>query len=515
MNKKSIKSLVILLCVLCVTSCTNHQDNTHVNVNHETNIQGLDMSEEVELTFYLLGPEPSDILSVAEELNKRTRRDLNCTVKWVFLGWDKWDQKYNLALSSGENIDLIYTAKWADYQGYARRGAFMPLDEMIPKYAPISWDEMTQEQWRAAQINGKIYTVPCDWVEYDTNGIAYRADLREAFGIHKPIETVEEMEAYFDAAKKANPDMIPFNVTSLELANRVQMAAGELGFILDGAAKHFIATETYHSKKIISFLETPEFETYCQTMKRWYDKGYWSENILLNQVSGGTFFSNGETLAMDANLNKVAAYYKSFASSHPDWEIEFLPDAIIRGVVHPAPSIRNGVALSRTCKHPERALAFIDKLRYDPDYYQLTNYGIKDKHYTMDKEGFLSMVETTGDDWFGYQSMQPWGWHIDKMELPTKNEWSGFKPHTEALSNIAVPDKYDAFAFNSNPVSAEISGLSQVYMKYVLPLMVGQVDDVNEALAVAIEKANEAGLQKLIQEVQMQVNTYWQEMAYE
>ena len=41
-----------------------------------------------------------------------------------------------LLLSSGQPVDLLFTADWTNYQQYAKKGAFLALDEIVPKYAP-------------------------------------------------------------------------------------------------------------------------------------------------------------------------------------------------------------------------------------------------------------------------------------------------------------------------------------------------------------------------------------------
>ncbi|WP_240344253.1 extracellular solute-binding protein [Paenibacillus sp. SYP-B3998] len=61
---------------------------------------------------------------------------MNTTVKLNFTTWNDWSTKYNLLLTAGEKIDMIFVSSWAGYFKYAKQGAFMDLTSLIPKYAP-------------------------------------------------------------------------------------------------------------------------------------------------------------------------------------------------------------------------------------------------------------------------------------------------------------------------------------------------------------------------------------------
>jgi putative aldouronate transport system substrate-binding protein len=141
--------------------------------------------EKVTLQFYMLGDAPKDLPVIESEINKLAEADLNVNVKFNFTSWTDWDQKYKLLLSSGQPIDLIFTADWTNYQSYAKKGAFLPLDELLAK-TPKLKSHVPDDMWNAVKINDKIYTVPSTWIEYVTEGIAYREDLREKYNLPKP-----------------------------------------------------------------------------------------------------------------------------------------------------------------------------------------------------------------------------------------------------------------------------------------------------------------------------------------
>ena len=80
-----------------------------------------DKGEKVTLQFYMLGDAPKDLPVIESEINKLAEADLNVNVKFNYTSWTDWDQKYKLLLSSGQPIDLIFTADWTFYQSYAKK----------------------------------------------------------------------------------------------------------------------------------------------------------------------------------------------------------------------------------------------------------------------------------------------------------------------------------------------------------------------------------------------------------
>lgn len=468
-----------------------------------------DLSKPEVLNVYLLGPEPTDMASVSAELNKLTQKDLNATVKWTFLGWDKWDQKYALALTSGEPISLIYTANWADFPRYAKAGAFLPLNDLLPKAAPMLWTKATKAQWLDATVNGKIYTVPNDWKEYQTNELVYRADVAKKLGFSKPLASIDDIEKFLAAAKKASPNTIPFNGE-----HYTDLRGVEEGFFAMGKYD-YVERNTFYllrgpKDRLLSWYETPEYLKYAQMMKRWRDLGYVARDSLSAKIIASDNFKNGNSVVANDNPTKADAMYRSLAADHPDWELGSVVYSQLAGYVHPNAWIGNGMALPKSSPNPERALAFVQKLRYDPDYYRLTNYGILGKHYNLDANGNVLAIADSG---FGYQAMQPWGWHVDAQELPTLGGWPLYKPIYAALDKIATPNSLSTFAFDPAPVQAAVAAVKQVEEQYFYPIDCGIAADPVKATQEAIAKLKAAGLDKVKAEMQKQIDAYLAERA--
>lgn len=458
---------------------------------------------------YLLGPEPADMDSVAAEINKLALKDLNATVKWTFLGWDKWEQKYNMALASGEPINLIYTSDWANYQSYARKGAYLPLDSLLTEKAPRLWKAMTGRQWNEARVGSSIYTVPCDWKEFVTNSITYRADLAADLGFAEPLGDLAAVEAFLSAAKTRDPSSHPFQGTINDLEGLQDAFLGRNEKVIRGTLLSYFAVADPEGS-LFSWFESPGFLRYARMMRRWYEQGFWTDDVFSERTLSEDYFREGRSIICFQNPAKADALFRSLAETHPDWRLGAYVFALGRGIVHPNASAGNGMALPAACPDPVLSLRFLDLLRHDPRYYRLTTYGIEGRHYRIDKDGFAATIPDAG---FFYQAMQPWGWHVDGMALPSRDLWPEYGRIERALEGVSTPNPYASFAFSIAPVGAQVAAMMQVAERYIFPIMAGKVADPASAITKAVAELKTAGLDRYMEELARQLDAYRGERA--
>ena len=73
-----------------------------------------------EVVVYMMGDKPADCDMVMEKVNEILKKELGCTMSMNFIGWADWGTAYQLLLTGGNKIDLIYNASWASDKDYAR-----------------------------------------------------------------------------------------------------------------------------------------------------------------------------------------------------------------------------------------------------------------------------------------------------------------------------------------------------------------------------------------------------------
>ncbi len=457
----------------------------------------------------LVGPEPADMASVTAEMNKLAFKDLGATIKWTFLGWDKWEQKYNMALASGEPVSLIYTSDWANYQSYARKGAFLPLDSLLAETSPGIWKSMTNHQWNEARVGASIYTVPCDWKEYVTNSLTYRADLAASLGFSEPLADFDDIEAFLSAAKARDPSSRPFEGTVNDFEGIQDAFLGKNEKVIRGTLLSYLAVVD-PAGRLFSWFESPGFLRYATMMHRWYEKGFWSDDVVSERTLSEDYFREGRNAVCFQNPAKADALFRSISETRPEWKLGAFVFALARGVVHPNASVGNGMALPVGCPDPALALRFLELLQSDPRYYRLTTYGIEGRHYRVDKDGFATTLPDSG---FSYEAMQPWGWHVDDMSLPSRDLWPEYGRIERALEAVATPNRYASFAFSVAPVGAQVAAMMQAAERYLYPVMTGKVSDPAAAIARGVAELKAAGLDRYMQELRRQLDAFLEEQA--
>lgn len=158
----------------------------------------VDTSQPVTLKMIFVGPKPVDYDQVFGEINKKLKEKINATLEAEFLDWSDWAQKYPLKLAANEDFDLIYAANWAGYNDQALKGGFLELtNEMLEKYAPMTWKAMPEVAWGQAKVNGKLYMVPQNRGETVEKLILYREDLRKKYNLPE----INSPEAYANYLK--------------------------------------------------------------------------------------------------------------------------------------------------------------------------------------------------------------------------------------------------------------------------------------------------------------------------
>ncbi|PZD94008.1 ABC transporter substrate-binding protein [Paenibacillus sambharensis] len=455
---------------------------------------GIDTSKKVELQFYMLGNAPKDLPKIQEQINKMALEDLNATVKFNYTTWTDWDQKYKLLLSTGQAVDLIFTADWTQYQQYAKKGAFLALDDLLPKAAPELQAFVPQEMWDAVRIDGSIYTVPATYKEYVTGGFVWREDLREKYDLPVPVD-IPTFEAYLEGIKQHEPKLQPLAIGAAVDA-ALQDSYLDIKRRAVGPMQYGVFASYDEPGEPVSYWGSPEHLEDLKTYKSWADKGYFSKNELNETESSQDKLVNGTAAAMlndnPVRYNQTSSRMKSL---HPDWELGYTPYGLTNGYATPVHPIHNGFAIPKSSRNAERALAFYEKLVTDKRYNLLTQYGALGVNYTVE-DGYYKMLGDANSNGFPREGMNGWAWRNPEFML-FEPSYEGVQKIFDELDKIQKPDIYTGFAEDYTEYQAERAALEQVEKQYLFPLMAGQVADVEAGLKTFMDKARQAGLDKV------------------
>jgi len=468
---------------------------------------GIDTSKKVQLQVYMLGNAPKDLPAVEAEINKMAEQDLNATVKFNYTTWTDWDQKYKLLLSTGQSIDLIYTADWTQYQSYAKKGAFLALDDLLPKAAPELQKFVPQDYWDGVKVDGKIYTIPATYKEFVTGGFIYRKDLQEKYNLPVPTD-LASYEQYLLGIQKNEPKMMPIFVNSNVAA--LHYSYMDLQKMIASNVPYGLNIKYDDPTHVTSYYGSKEMLEELKVWKRWQDEGLIPKNVLNSKDDGTNIFPTGKAASIIGdNPTKFNDNRMRTKASHPDWDLGYSPYANVTKIAPPVHPVHNGFAIPKSSKNPERALAFYQKLVLDKRYNQLTEYGFEGKNYTVDN-GHYKMIGTSETNGFPREAMNGWAWRNPQYMLFNES-YDNVKKIFDELDKYQTPDKFLGFAEDYTSYQAEKAALEQVEKQYLYPLYAGLVDDVDKGMATFMEKAKQAGLEKIQAEYTKQWLVYCKE----
>lgn len=462
----------------------------------------------VELTFYMMGESGEDIEKYYEIFDEWTRRDFNCVVRWKHCNtWVDYAAKYNLMLTADDTIDLCYSANWVNYSTYAKKDAFMPLDDLLPEYCPNIWGRFPDDLWNGVTVNGSIYGVPQLSANYHGEFFWYREDLRKKYNLPDMSSLdLDLLENYMKTVLENEPDF-QFAMTYLytNLNGMFQRALTAYDGI-DATAMTMLA-ERDNPKNTILYYELPEYVEFAERMKRWCDMGFWSKSALATAddtdhadlwAEGVIFVSNYSHLDRGQGIPE-----KLIKDGHEDWEVGFIPWASLSGVYYNTRTTQDLTCIPAKSKNPERALMVYDKMMTNREYYDLNLYGIEGLNYEFDDTGAISHVniDTTAHNF----DLCLWALRNDDLKYPTTRLWNERTVWEEEFYPQLKYDPFDGIALEVDNVQSEFAAITQVIEEYGRPIEWGMVSDPASAIENYIQRMKDAGMDTFKAEMDRQI----------
>lgn len=513
----SVSMLGTMLFAGCGDAAQNETDangeNANVGENETKEYYGNDISEKKELIMYVIGDEPAIADQVEEALNEKLLEKVNAVVDINYISLSDYQQKYSLLLASGENIDLIYTSTWAYYQEEATKGAFMEItDELLSQYMPQTYESEDSMAFEQAKIDGKCYFVPKNAANVNNAmPILIRGDLREKYNMDE-IDSLEELEAYFEAVVENEEGIYPYAAggDGVEMSMKLFQAGNNLVPLNSiGGGKYYGYIYQGDEPAWEDFVweyGTDEYLEYCNLVKSWADKGFWSKNAVSNTISPLDAFENGTSAALFWNLDTCESAKAVVDSTNPEWKAELIdifPDCVhINGDY-----TGDGFAITAISENQERAMMVLDVLKNDKECYDIARYGIEGDTYNATSD----TTYTLGEGQANYQvANAPISWGLKNSNLERIQGEAGTEKSEirKALTENAITEISSGFVFDDSGVKSELAAISEICSQYVPLLELGLVEDVEGTLEEFNSKCELAGMEKVTEEFQTQWAAY-------
>lgn len=447
------------------------------------------------LIWYQIGDKSKDFDKVMKELNKKVEKKLGVKIDMRMISFGDYAKKMQIINASGETYDIAFTARDYNYSDNARKGAYLDVKSLIPKYAPALVDRM---QGGKVDVDGKSYGIPTNNIGASNFYWTFNEAMLQKNNISVDgVNSLQSLEPVLKEFQEKNKDANVKYTLAVDQSFRIKE---NFDFLLSDTIPLGVSTDK-DTGKIENFLDLPQAIQDFESMHKYYQAGYINKDVArstdssINLSNGNnSWFSrlqeSGEIAAGKQGIEQVTGY-----------------PVTLKAYTNPSQGINNATValhtISATSKHPKESLKVLNLLNTDKELAALLVYGIKGVHYNINEDGTVKFTKKQADYNMG-------AWCLLKSELlplTTKQTDADKQALADYVKN-AKESPALGFFFDTSKVKTEITAVQSVMAQYQTDLNVGATDP-----AVTIPKVKKelekAGFDKVQKEAQKQY-TAWQ-----
>lgn len=528
-NMRKKVSLIIaatMLAGLTLTACADKAGpNNGEAANQPAASAAGDNNDSEHVTLKILysghGPQ-ADTQKVFNLFNEKLAKYLpNTTVDITVVNSAQYEERLRLMLSAGEQIDVANLGSGSgnsknDLAVEAKKGTLLPLDGYLEK-TPVLKEFIPDMVWDKSKVSGQTYMVASYGPISDKFiGLKFQKELTDKY-----FPNIGELEATLvndnGRVKQQTYDLLTGYLETLKNNGEIRrgVSVETMRWLPERAYYSFynyafVAEKEDQDVKVLHFFEQPDVKMMYQTHSDWFKAGYVERDILSMQnrrqyekkLDGNVLAMTSQYItapdfpAIDTDLLDSASY------GYPVKTVSWAKNYFV------SPSIPVGFIIPVTSKHPERAMKYLEAVNTNYELIELLTYGIEGEHFTRDEVGkpvpIVSSQEQTRYSW-------PSGF-AGSMLAPTDINKDPYSDYVREYQNPqALPIPLKNFKLNVDPIKNELAQYDAVRNEYELALYSGATDNWEETHRMMIDKMNKAGLPKIMQEIQNQVDAYRQE----
>ena len=477
------KGISLLLAVLLALGCLALAGCGSKNTGGEDGV--------VKLTWLLPGDQQPDQAEVTEKINAITREKIGAEAEFQYIDTGAYTERMKMNMASGSDFDICFTGYVNSYIDAVRKEGLLDITDLLNEEAPALKESLPDYAWEVAEVDGRIYAVPNLQIMAPQESLIIFKDIADKYDFDfSTVKEMEDLAPYLEMVKNGEDGIFPYNANRSGVNFWTQNK-------YEGISSGVVIRTDGSSKNVELIWDTPEYQKGVATLYEWYQKGYIRPDALA---------------AGDDTQDFIAG---RFATGTAGWKPgaeeaakeKYQRDVMLIPMQEPYLKKSNCLAamtgIGFKCKNPEKAIKLIELVNTDPELYNLICFGIEGKHYTLDAEGKVVKVPESGynpnADWkFGNQ------FNAYLLEGQADNLWE----ETAELNLSAKESPILGFVLDTDPIKTEISQVSAVTGEYDRIIANG-AKNPDEYMAEFRKKLETAGIQKIKEEVQRQIDEYW------
>ncbi|WP_339324917.1 extracellular solute-binding protein [Paenibacillus sp. FSL W8-0194] len=325
----------------------------------------------------------------------------NIRVQWETVHTETLKEKRNLLLAGNDYPEMFYASAFSrsDLLKYGKQGAFIPLNDLIDKYAPNFKAVMEKYPIIAKGItmpDGNIYGLPTIYdpefksVLYGTPWV--KQEWLDTLGLKQP-ETLDDFYAMLKAFKEKDPngngqkDEIAWGAVGT--AGIVNYLRGSFGLNNHGTSNINVDTDPETGK--IRFIPTDDrYKELLQFVNKLYKDGLLEQDIVSVKSTEVDAKGMQGLLGVSDSVDPVAIYNQK---GYVGLSVLKGPHGDRQYNAYGSPLGNIGMfVLTDKAKHPEAMMRWMDYF-YSDEGIKLFFMGWKDETYTEDANGNVDYTD--------------------------------------------------------------------------------------------------------------------------
>jgi len=452
------------------------------------------------ITMAYIGNEQPNQEAVFAKVSEQMQQDIGMSFETIMLGFGDYQDKLNLMLSGGDKLD-IFPAFYTLASSYINAGQVVNLSDYL-EHLQDAIDFMGEDYALAGQINGYIYGLPSNKEGATLGGIVMRKDIVDELQIDvDAIKTFDDLTAVFEQVKAAHPEMDA--IAGTNTINSIP----EWDNMLDYFG---VLMDRGQSTTVENLFETELYKSKVQRVNDWYKAGYikldaaTTTETSSNLVKAGSLFSYISTIKPGFLVQENAVCGREMVTAYlGDDDGNPLNDLMSNAINF----FNWGIAQQSEDK--VKAAQFLNYAYTSPEWNNLMNFGLEGEDYVR-VEGSDTVIDyPEGKDSSSTYHLNM-GWMLPNQYIgyvwngQPEDVWQQYQD----FNNEATKSKALGFMYDASSVATEITALNSVLSEYQKPLETGSVSDVEATLKEFNDKLYAAGLQKIMDLKQEQLDAW-------
>lgn len=457
--------------------------------------------DEIVYSFVTFNKVPEDTSKVEKAINDITIPKINVKVKLKPMAISNYAQQVNLAIQSGEKLDIFHTL--GDLNQYISKNMVMPLDDLLAKDGQETKQIVGEDFLKSTQSNGKTYAIPAYKGYALAPNLVYREDIMKELGVSPDsIKSIDDLDALFAKVKEKYPNMVPIAPANQGVSG-VLNTMDNIDYLTDDIFKP-TAVLVGDSTKVVSFYETEQFKEKIKIARDWFKKGYISKDAATSNVLAT------ELMSSDRGFSYIASY----AGLESGAQIAAMTGKPVNMVRLAQPYLSttsvNAVswAISANSEKPDAAMKFMNLTFSDKDIVNLIVFGLEGEDYTKIDADHVNFPEGKDANTVPYTAQLSSG-IVGNMfnQFALEGQSIADMKLMESENSSSAKSKAFGFTFDSSSLKAEYSSVMNIINQYLPGLNTGSLDPDKE-LPNIIRALKEAGMDRIVAEKQKQLDAW-------